>query len=81
MFARYVSPWLELVDDTKLQRTVDRIAALQPKVIAGCHTPAVDGPRVAKVLAATREAPTADVPAQPDQATLDAINLALGAAA
>ena len=41
-FARYISPWLSLVDEGKFQRTVDRIEALQPLVIAGCHTPAID---------------------------------------
>lgn len=81
MFARYISPWLTMVEDAKFQRTVDRIQALQPQVIAGCHTPAVDGRFVAEVLGATRAAPTAAVPPQPDQAVLDAIQAALAPAA
>ncbi|UDY34543.1 MBL fold metallo-hydrolase [Dermatobacter hominis] len=76
-FARYVSPWLELVDDGRFQRTVDRIEALRPAVMAGCHTPAIAGSFVDAALAATREAPTADVPPQPDQGVLDAIVAAL----
>ena len=72
-FARYVSPWLSLVDGAKFQRTVDRIEALQPNVLAGCHSAAVDGSRVAEAIAATRTAPWATVAPQPDQSVLDAI--------
>ena len=39
-FNNYVSPWLDLVDDAKFQATVDRIEALQPTTLVGCHTPA-----------------------------------------
>ena len=76
-FARYISPWLALVDGAKFQRTVDRIEALEPRVIAGCHTGAIDGGHVADAIAATRTAPWACVPPQPDQSVLDAINGAL----
>lgn len=77
-FDRYVSPWLELVDDRRFQATVDRIEALAPAVIAGCHTPAITGrDQVAAALSATRRSPSADVPAQPDQAVLQQIQQAL----
>jgi flavorubredoxin len=79
-FARYVSPWLTMVEDAKFQATVDRIEALQPQVLVGCHTPVIDGAYVSRALAATREAPTAAVPPQPDQSVLDAIRGALEAA-
>jgi flavorubredoxin len=78
-FDRYVSPWLELVDDARYQTTVDRVAALAPKVIAGCHTPAVTGDRVAAAIAATRRSPTAEILPEPDQAVLDQIQAALSA--
>jgi flavorubredoxin len=81
VFARYISPWLELVDDRRFQATVDRIAALRPNVLAGCHTPVIDGSFVADAIAATREAPTVSIPPQPDQAILDAIQAALEPAA
>jgi flavorubredoxin len=81
VFARYISPWLELVDDRRFQRTVDRIEALQPQVLVGCHTPTIDGAFVATALAATREAPTATIAPQPDQSVLDAIQAALDPAA
>jgi hypothetical protein len=48
-------------------------------VIAGCHTPAIDRGYVADTIAATRTAPWATVPPQPDQSVLDAINGVLGA--
>jgi flavorubredoxin len=77
MFARYVSPWLTMVDEAKYQPTVDRVAALQPLVMAGCHTPVIDGGFVADALAATRLAPSAAVPPQPDQSVLDTLQSVL----
>jgi len=76
-FAQYISPWLAVVDDVKFQRTVDRIAALRPQVLAGCHTPAIDGRYVDEAIAQTRVAPWETVAPQPDQSVLDAIIAAL----
>jgi hypothetical protein len=76
-FAQYVSPWLSLVDRERYEATVDRIAALLPRVLAGCHTPMVDGDLVGRAIDAARLAPWADVPPQPDQSVLDAIVAAL----
>ena len=76
-FAQYISPWLPIVDAGKYQRTVDRIAALEPQVLVGCHTPVVEGGYVQDAIAATRTAPWATVPAQPDQSVLDAIHATL----
>lgn len=72
-FDNYVSPWLALVDDGRFQATVDRVAALQPTTIAGCHTPAVSATRVAKALANTRRSPGATFDPEPDQTTLELI--------
>ena len=79
-FAQYVSPWLSLVDGAKFQRTVDRVEALDPRVLVGCHTPVIDGGLVADAIAATRIAPWATVAPQPDQSVLDAIQSMLEAA-
>jgi hypothetical protein len=79
MFNHYVSPWLELVDEAKFQRTVDRVAALNPSTIVGCHTPVIDGDNVARAIAATRAVSSAVVPPQPDQAVLEQIQQALTA--
>jgi Metallo-beta-lactamase superfamily len=77
-FDRYVSPWLELVDDRRFQATVDRIEALDPAVMTGCHSPAIVGAvDVAAALAATRRSPHADIVPQPDQAVLEQIQRAL----
>jgi len=81
MFGQYISPWVTMVEDAKFQATVDRIAALQPTVVAGCHTPAVNGDRVARALATTRTTPTAVVPPEPDQAVLEQIQRSLTIAA
>jgi flavorubredoxin len=79
-FDNYISPWLALVDDGRYQATVDRIEALLPTAIAGCHTPAIRDAHVARAIAITRRSPRASFPAQPDQAVLDEIQRALGAA-
>jgi flavorubredoxin len=79
-FAQYISPWLAVVDGQKYQRTVDRIELLRPTVLAGCHSGAIRGTFVAEAIAATRTAPWATVPAQPDQSVLDAIQAVLAAA-
>jgi flavorubredoxin len=77
-FDRYVSPWLELVDDRRFQAQVDRVQALAPTAMVGCHTPAILGrDRVDAAIAATRLSPTAAIEPQPDQAVLDQIQLAL----
>jgi flavorubredoxin len=72
-FSQYVSPWLQLVDAAKYQRTVDRIELLAPKVLVGCHTQVIEGALVAEALTATRTAPWATVAPQPDQSVLDTI--------
>ena len=81
MFGQYVSPWVTMVDDAKFQRTVDRVEALHPTTILGCHTPVIAEDRVARALATTREIPTAIVPPQPDQAVLEQILQSLAVAA
>lgn len=78
-FNQYISPWLELADERRYLQTVDRIAALRPTTIAGCHTPLIAGDRVADALDITRRTPGLTVPAQPDQAVLDQIQRTLAA--
>ena len=77
MFDQYVSPWLLLVDDAKFQRTVDRVEALAPTTIVGCHTPVIGPTHVGAALDATRRVPSMTVPPQPDQAVLEAIQATL----
>ena len=79
-FNRWVSPWLEMIDDTKFQKTVDRIEQLQASVIAGCHTPFIPRSHIGAALDATRRSPHAEVLPQPDQDVLDQIQLAMMAA-
>jgi flavorubredoxin len=79
-FDNYVSPWLRLVDDARYQATVDRVAALDPSVLVGCHTPVIRGTHVLRALKATRLAPTATFDPEPDQAVLEEIQRAMAAA-
>jgi flavorubredoxin len=80
MFNRYVSPWLELVDDAKFQKTVDRIEQLGAQVLAGCHTPVIGRAHVGQALEHTRRSPNATIQPQPNQEVLDQIQLTLMAA-
>jgi flavorubredoxin len=81
MFHQYVSPWVTMVDDRRFQQTVDRVAALAPRVIAGCHTPVVGGSLVTRAIAAIRRAPTAVVPLEPGQELLEEIQRSMAAVA
>ena len=81
MFDNYVSPWLDLVDYGRFQATVDRIEALRPTTIVGCHTPLIGGTRVADAIANTRRSPGATYDPEPDQATLELIQATLAEAA
>ena len=79
-FNHYVSPWLALVDDARFQRQVDRVEALAPTAMAGCHTPAVRGARVAEAIATTRRTPSSPFDPEPGQAVLDEMLSALAPA-
>ena len=80
-FDNYVSAWLPLVDEARFQATVDRVEALQPTTIVGCHTPVVGATRVAQALANTRRSPGATFDPEPDQTTLELIQATLTEAA
>ena len=80
-FNQYISPWILLADDRRYLDTVERIAALGPTTIAGCHTPVIAGARVADALDVTRRTPRVVVPDQPDQAVLDQIQRTLAGSA
>lgn len=72
-FSRYLAPWLEIADPARYDTSVDRVAALAPSVIAGCHGPIVSGRLVDRAIEVTRTAPTAPILPQPDQQALEAI--------
>ncbi len=76
-FDNYVSPWLSMVDNRRFQATVDRIAELAPRVIAGCHTPIIERHLVDEAIRTTRLSPGAAFDPQPDQAVLEMIQRTL----
>ena len=71
MFHQYVSPWYELLDDAKFQKTVNRIESLGITNIAGCHTPHIGPSHVAQALRQIRTFAQVTVPAEPGQEVLD----------
>jgi flavorubredoxin len=68
-----VSPWLSIVDQAKYGNAVDRLRSLDLAAIAGCHTPVIEGPNIAKALEHMRGLPSGDPPPLPDQSLLDEI--------
>jgi flavorubredoxin len=76
-FNRYISPWIEIADAAKYQKSVDRIAQLGASAIVGCHTPLIGRAHVATAIEATRRSPQAEIIPLPDQSVLDQIQLTL----
>jgi flavorubredoxin len=72
-FNHYVSPWIDIVDADRYLASVERVAALEPRVITGCHTPVVNRDRIALALEAARRSPWLEAAPQPDQSVLEEI--------
>jgi flavorubredoxin len=73
MFNLGNSPWIQLVDAVKYNRTIKRIADLDPKVLVGAHTPAIVGEYVTSAIDMMYDLPQAEAPQLPGQETLDMI--------
>jgi flavorubredoxin len=74
MFVHHgLSPWVTLVDPDRYHKSVDQLAALNAKIVAGAHNPLISASDIPLALRIMRGLPTADVPPAPDQAVLDAI--------
>jgi hypothetical protein len=71
------SPWLNLVDPTRFKETVQRVARLQPTVIAGGHTPPILGHDVKTALDMSYDLPGMVEPELPGQADLEMMRAAL----
>jgi flavorubredoxin len=56
--ARLVAPWHRYLDQTKWDCCVQAVHQLNPQVLAGCHTPAIRGPRVDQAFELIRQAPS-----------------------
>jgi flavorubredoxin len=68
-----VSPWLTMLDPAKYGRYVDMSENLDITTIAACHSPAIEGPDIARAFAQVRELPNVECPPLPDQSVLDQI--------
>jgi hypothetical protein len=66
-------PWLSLLDVDKFGRYVDTIEGLDIKTVAGCHTPAIEGPFIKRAFDHVRRLPAIEPPPLPDQSILDQI--------
>jgi flavorubredoxin len=81
MFGQSLTPWLPMVDNARFQSTVDRIAALQPTTIVGCHTPIISRTHVDQAITMTRALPSMPEIPLPGQETLDQMLAATAIAA
>lgn len=70
---RWISPWVELVDDRAYQAQVTKLERMGISTWASTHAPVYDGPQVAWVLDLLRQVPHAPEVPQPGQADLDAM--------
>jgi hypothetical protein len=72
-FGRMVSPWTAMLDDGRFQAAVDVVAALGATTVAGGHTPALRGPRLAEAFELVRRFPSLPEAELLGQVDLDAI--------
>jgi flavorubredoxin len=68
---QYVSPWFRMLDRDAFQRSVDRVADLGIRSIAGCHTPAIRESHVARAIEQMRTFIDVTVDPEPGQELLD----------
>jgi glyoxylase-like metal-dependent hydrolase (beta-lactamase superfamily II) len=78
MFNLAVSPWIEMVDATKFNQSVCRIAKLQPTALVSAHTPAILGDYVTSAIDMMHDLPGQPLPKLPAQAELDQILASIG---
>ncbi|MBX3473388.1 MAG: MBL fold metallo-hydrolase [Planctomycetes bacterium] len=71
LWASVDAPWLQLVDQSRFQDSIDALAALRPSRVLSSHLPPAEGPSLTRVLANLKA--VTDVPAflGPDQAQLE----------
>ncbi|MGA9278538.1 MBL fold metallo-hydrolase [Ilumatobacter sp.] len=69
----WISPWISMVDDTKYQTEVNRIANLGITTWAQTHGPVYEGAHIDRAIELLRGVPAADAVPQPGQADLDAV--------
>lgn len=74
-FNRWVSPWIEIADQSRFQESVDRVARLNPSMLVGCHSPLIGRSHVDRAIDVMRRSATADIMAMADQSVLDEIQL------
>lgn len=77
----WLSPWVAMVDDTKYQAEVDRIADLGITTWVQAHGPVYEGAHIDRAIELLRTVPSAEPAPQPGQTDLDTIVAAVLVAA
>ncbi len=78
VFAKWNSPWAELVDPQRYAAACRRIEDLPLQAIASTHGPTIGASDLARAHELVRSIPTAAAPPQPDQVALDQMLAAVG---
>ncbi|MEZ5323294.1 MAG: MBL fold metallo-hydrolase [Microthrixaceae bacterium] len=78
VFARWNSPWVDLLDPGRYAAACRRIEELPLHAIAGTHGPTIGASDLSRAHALLRGVPTSATAPQPDQRALDEMLLALG---
>jgi flavorubredoxin len=73
LFQMALSPWIQMVDATKYNRAIKRIADLDPEVIVAAHTPSITDEYVTSAIDMLYDLPFAPAAQLPGQETLDQI--------
>ena len=72
-FQQWNSPWFEMLDASRYAAAVDRFTALDPRAIASCHAPVLDGANVSRAFSLLRDVIHAPYTPMPNQAVLDSM--------
>jgi flavorubredoxin len=73
MFSTLLSPWYAIADPAKFGKTVEKVASLDPSIVATAHGPIVTGANVSELFDITRNVPGMPPFEAPGQAMLDAM--------
>lgn len=80
-FQSMLSPWHQWLDEARFGAHVDKVAVLDPAVVAGAHAVTLRGDQVAQAVELLRRLPTAPPAVLPGQADLEAMLAAVAAPA
>jgi flavorubredoxin len=77
MVQSLISPWHTMLDETRYNKAIDRVAELKLSAIASGHSPLLTGKRIEEAFELLRKLPSQPEAQQPGQADLEAMLAAM----